>query len=168
MKPSSLTLATTVATIAFTVCAAAGGPATVTAAAKAAPTPAKPRAEKPGVTQQLQAVITKSEFTLPRKITEGRDPFFPNSSRPYATETVVKPTSDSSLPDHEFSLKGISGSPERPLAIINNTTFTTGEENDVIIKGKRVKIRCVEINMKAGTLLFEYGGLRRQLKLSSQ
>jgi hypothetical protein len=166
MKSSSITLATTVAAIAFAALTSVGGPATVTAAAKAAP--AKQRAEKPAVTQPLQAVITKSEFTLPRKMTEGRDPFFPNSSRPYATETAVKPTGDSSLPDHEFSLKGISGSPERPLAIINNTTFTTGEENDVIIKGKRVKIRCVEINMVAGTILFEYGGLRRQLKLSSQ
>lgn len=165
MKSSSLTLATTVAAITFTALAAVGGSPTVTAAAKAAP--AKPRVEKPGALQQAQAVVAKSEFTLPRKMTEGRDPFFPNSSRPYASETVAKPTGDSSLPDHEFSLKGISGSAERPLAIINNTTFTTGEENEVIIKGKRIKIRCAEINMTAGTVLFEYGGSRRQLKLSS-
>ncbi len=167
MKSSSLTLATTVAAITFTALAAVSGPATVTAAAKAAPAPAKQRAEKSGALQQAQDVVAKSEFTLPRKMTEGRDPFFPNSSRPYATETAVKPTGDSPMPDFEFALQGISGSTEQPLAIINNTTFTTGEENDVIIKGKRIKIRCAEINMTAGTVLFEYGGSRRQLKLSS-
>lgn len=168
MKSSSLFFATSVAAITFAALTVVGGPATVTAAAKAAPAAARQRAEKPGALQQAQGVIAKSEFTLPRKMTEGRDPFFPNSSRPYASEIVAKPMGDSALPEHEFSLKGISGSAERPLAIINNTTFTTGEENDVIIKGKRVKIRCVEINMVAGTILFEYGGSRRQLKLSSQ
>lgn len=168
MKSLSLTLVATIAVITFTALAAIGGPATVTAAAKAAPSPAKQRGEKPEALQQAQAVVTKSEFTLPRKMIEGRDPFFPNSSRPYASEIVVKPTGDSSLADHDFSLQGISGTLERPLAIINNNTFTTGEENEVIIKGKRIKIRCLEINMTTGTILFEYGGSRRQLKLSSQ
>ena len=163
MKSSSFAIATTVATIAFTTLVAAGGPTTITAAAKAAPT--KQHTEKPGA--MLKAESFKSEFTLPRKMNEGRDPFFPNSSRPYASETVAKPSSEASLPDYEFSLKGISGSPEQPLAIINNTTFTTGEENEVIIKGKRIRIRCYEINMAAGTVLFEYGGARRQLKLNS-
>jgi hypothetical protein len=164
MKSSSLAIATTVATIAFSALVAAGGPATVTAAAKAAPSPAKQHAEKSSAS--LKAESVKSEFTLPRKMTDGRDPFFPNSSRPYASETVSKPSSESSLPDYEFSLKGISGSAEQPLAIINNTTFTTGEENEVIIKGKRIRIRCYEINMTAGTVLFEYAGTRRQLKLN--
>jgi hypothetical protein len=165
MKSSSLVIATTVATIVFTTLVATGGPATVTAAAKAAPVPAKQHADKPSALVKAESV--RSEFSLPRKNTEGRDPFFPNSSRPYASETVAKPAGDSSLPDYEFSLKGISGSPEQPLAIINNTTFTTGEENEVIIKGKRIKIRCSEINMVAGTVLFEYAGSRRQLKLNS-
>jgi hypothetical protein len=166
MKSSSLTLATTVAAIAFTTLAAISGPPTITAAAKAAPTAAKQRAEKPGAASHAKAIVAKSEFILPRKTTDGRDPFFPNSPRPYASEIVAKPASDSSVLDNEFSLNGVSGSPERPLAIINNTTFTTGEENEVIIKGKRIKIRCVEINMTVGTVLFEYGGARRQLKLA--
>jgi hypothetical protein len=166
MKSPSLTIATTVAVIAFSALAVIGGSPTITAAAKAAPTATKQRGEKPGALNQAETIV-KSEFSVPRKMTEGRDPFFPNSSRPYVTETATKPTADSSLPEYEFSLKGISGSAERPLAIINNTTFTTGEENEVIIKGKRIKIRCYEINMTAGTVLFEYAGTRRQLKLSA-
>ena len=70
-----------------------------------------------------------------------------------------------SAPEVEFSLKGISGSAERPLAIINNTTFTTGEENEIIIKSKRFKVRCIEIDMSASSVLIEYAGSRRQLKL---
>ena len=30
-----------------------------------------------------------STFIIPRKTTEGRDPFFPNSSRVYSVDTVV-------------------------------------------------------------------------------
>jgi len=166
MKSSSLTIAIAITAIAFTTFFAVGGSSTITAAAKAAPTASNQRTEKPSVNPS-GSIVAKSEFVVPRKYTEGRDPFFPNSSRPYASETVVKTTSDTALPDYEFSLKGISGSSEQPLAIINNTTFTTGEENEVIIKGKRIRIRCVEINMIAGTVLFEYGGARRVLKLQS-
>jgi hypothetical protein len=165
MKSTPLAIATTVAAFAFTTLAAIAGSPTITAAAKAAPATTKQHADKP--VASLKAESVKSEFSLPRKITEGRDPFFPNSTRPYASETVAKPVGESSLPDFEFSLKGISGSAEQPLAIINNTTFTTGEENEVIIKGKRIRIRCYEINMAAGTVLFEYAGSRRQLKLNS-
>ncbi len=165
MKSSSLTIAAAVAAIAVTTVAAYGGSPTITAAAKAAS--AKQQVDKSPASQRAETAVAKSEFMLPRKVADGRDPFFPNSSRPYASETVAKPTGDSSLPEFEFSLKGISGTSEQPLAIINTTTFTTGEENEVIIKGKRIKIRCVEINMTAGTVLFEYGGSRRQLKLKS-
>lgn len=165
MKSSTHRLATTVAAIVFTALTAVGDSPTVTAAAKAAPT--KPRAEKSGALHPTEVIIAKSQFKLPDGPTEGRDPFFPDSSRPFVTETVPKPAGDTQLPDYEFLLKGISGSPERPLAIINTTTFTTGEENEVIIKSKRIKIRCIEINMTAGTVLFEYGGSRRVLKLSS-
>jgi hypothetical protein len=168
MKSLSLSLVTTVTAITFTALAAFGGPPIITAAAKVAPAPARQRSENPGALQQAQAVIAKSQFTLPHKVTDGRDPFFPNSSRPYASEMVAKPANESSLPEYEFLLKGISGSAEKPLAIINTTTFTTGEENEVIIKGKRIKIRCVEINMTVGTVLFEYAGTRRVLKLSSR
>jgi hypothetical protein len=167
MKSSTLNIAVAVAAIAVTTVAAYGGSPTITAAAKAAPAPNKQKVEKTAVAQPAEASIARSEFTLPSKVTQGRDPFFPNSSRPYVSETVVKNTNASSVPEVEFLLKGISGSVEQPLAIINTTTFTTGEENEVIIKSKRIKLRCVEINMTAGTVLIEYAGSRRALKLQS-
>lgn len=167
MKTFSFSIATAVAAIAFPTCVAFGGSSTITAAAKVVPAASTHRAVTPAVNPS-GSVTSKSEFVVPRGPTDGRDPFFPNSSRPYASEAVVKIKNDTALADFEFSLKGISGSAEQPLAIINNTTFTTGEENEVIIKSKRIKIRCIEINMTAGTVLYEYGGARRVLKLSSR
>ena len=104
MKSSSLTIAAAVAVIAITTVAAYGDSPTITAAAKTAP--AKQQVDKSPAAQRMETIVAKSEFMLPRKVAEGRDPFFPNSSRPYASETVAKPTSDSSLPEFEFSLKG--------------------------------------------------------------
>lgn len=165
MKYSSLKIAATVAAFAITTFVAFGDSPTITAVAKAAPVSSKQQAEKSSAAQRAQAVVAKSEFVMPRKVAEGRDPFFPNSSRPYVSETVAKPTGETSLPDVEFSLKGISGTVEQPLAIINTTTFTAGEENEIIFKTKRIKIRCVEINMTTGSVLIEYAGSRRMLKL---
>jgi hypothetical protein len=110
------------------------------------------------------ATATVSTFLLPRQVSEGRDPFFPNSSRVYGTDAIKVP--DAPKTEFDLSLKGISGSQEQPLAIINTTTFTTGESNEVITRTGRPKITCVEINMTAGTVLVQIGAERRELRLS--
>ena len=166
MKSFAIQITATVAAIAFTACAAHAAPPSITASAKAAPAPNRQKGEMAATAQRVEAAIARSEFSLPRKVAEGRDPFFPNSTRPYGAEATTKVVGESA-PEVEFSLKGISGTAEQPLAIINTTTFTTGEENEVIIKSKRIRIRCWEINMTAGTVLIEYAGTRRQLKLQS-
>ena len=168
MKSSLLKITTTVAAIAFTAIAASAAPSTITAAAKAAPAPNKQKKEMTATAQRVEAVVARSEFSLPRKVTEGRDPFFPNSTRPYGAGATTKAVGESSVSEVEFVLKGISGTAEQPLAIINTTTFTTGEENEIIIKSKRIKIRCIEINMTSGTVLIEHAGARRQLKLQTR
>jgi 2-methylaconitate cis-trans-isomerase PrpF len=106
----------------------------------------------------------QSVFVIPKKPTEGKDPFFPNATRVYASDTPVKMTSPV-VPVGDLSLKGISGTAAEPLAIINTTTFTTGEENDVITSAGRMRIRCVAINMGNGTVLVQAGGERRELRL---
>lgn len=65
----------------------------------------------------------------------------------------------------ELTLKGISGTAAEPLAIINTTTFTTGEELDVFTTAGRMRVRCLEINMVTGTALVQVGGDRRELRL---
>lgn len=106
----------------------------------------------------------QSVFLVPKKPAEGKDPFFPSSTRVYASE---KPATvpNRVVPVGDLSLKGISGTAAEPLAIINTTTFTTGEENDVITSAGRMRIRCVAINMGNGSVLVQAGGERRELRL---
>jgi hypothetical protein len=106
----------------------------------------------------------QSVFVMPKRATEGKDPFFPNATRVYNTDVAVKPkVRVASVGD--LSLKGISGTAAEPLAIINTTTFTTGEDNDVLTTAGRMRVRCVEINMVLGTVLVQVGGERRELRL---
>lgn len=108
----------------------------------------------------------QSVFVLPRNATEGKDPFFPNATRVYTSQAPAKtkvPVAPALVAD--LALKGISGTTEEPLAIINTTTFTTGEENEVITKAGRIRVRCVTINMGLGTALVQIGSERRELRL---
>lgn len=107
-----------------------------------------------------------SVFVIPRKMTEGKDPFFPNSTRVYG-ETSTKPVGATPIAA-DITLKGISGTAEQPLAIINTTTFTTGETSEVLLKNSRIKVQCLEINMAAGTVLLQIGAERRELRLAPQ
>jgi len=105
-----------------------------------------------------------SVFVLPKKPAEGKDPFFPSATRVYTSDSATKPK-DTIAPVGELSLKGISGTAVEPLAIINTTTFTVGEENEVITTTGRVRVRCIAINMTLGTAIVQVAGERRELRL---
>ena len=106
----------------------------------------------------------QSVFVVPKTSSEGKDPFFPSSSRVYTANNPV-PQKTPVAPVGELALKGISGTASEPLAIINTTTFTTGEESDVFTNAGRMRVRCVEISMAKGTVLVQMGGERRELRL---
>ncbi|MGC3957231.1 MAG: hypothetical protein QM813_04465 [Verrucomicrobiota bacterium] len=125
---------------------------------------ASPAVAAPAVAVPLAPPL--STFAVPRKATDGRDPFFPNSSRVYGTEAA--PTNRAPAIVADLILKGISGTTEQPLAIINTTTFTAGESNEVLLKNGRIRIQCVEINMTAGTVLLQVGSERRELRLGQK
>ena len=83
-----------------------------------------------------------SVFILPRSPKEGRDPFFPESTRTMElTPAAVHTVEISSL-----KVPGISGPPGHLLAIINNHTFAVGDEGEVLTPTGRVNLRCLEIN----------------------
>jgi hypothetical protein len=87
----------------------------------------------------------KSVFVIPGTPQEGKDPFFPLSTR---LRPMVRPPGTNPAPVvviAELELKGISGIATHRLAIINNRTFETGEEGDVICNGARVHVKCGEI-----------------------
>ena len=97
-----------------------------------------------------------SVFVYPNNTSEGRDPFFPASSRAYASspETLAHTPSLTDL-----VVKTIVGTPPRVFAIVNNHTFAPGDEGDVSLKdGRRLHIRVLDINPKAGTVTVEASG----------
>jgi hypothetical protein len=86
--------------------------------------------------------IPLSVFTQPTSPKEGRDPFFPSSTRLFASSVIPKSKSNdlSSL-----VIRGKSGSSDHPLVIINDVTFAVGDERDVITPQGRVRIHCLQI-----------------------
>jgi hypothetical protein len=133
--------------------------ATMTNSPAATPVPAKSAPAAAVILPPPQSV-----FVVPKTPTEGKDPFFPSSSRVYTADNPVR-QKDPVASVGDLALKGISGTAAEPLAIINSTTFTTGEESDVITAAGRMRVRCLEINMVKGTVLVQMGGERRELRL---
>ena len=109
-----------------------------------------------------QAEIPKSVFIIPTTPQEGKDPFFPQSKRLFAS-AVVRTNLPPSVPGAGLYLNGISGSPERRLAIVNNQTFAANEEGDVPTNRGRAHIRCLEV--KADSVVIQVGGEKRELHL---
>jgi hypothetical protein len=109
--------------------------------------------------------IPQSVFINPTNQQEGRDPFYPRSTRPYGSSVVSRTNQVAVVPSVDLHLKGFSGPPSHRLAIINNHTFETGEEGEVITTAGRMRIRCLEI--KDDSVVIQIGGERRTLRFRS-
>jgi hypothetical protein len=125
----------------------------------AAPAPAPTNAPP------AQLEIPKSVFIIPTAPQEGKDPFFPRSTRLWASVVVKTDSPQQPAPAVavELKLNGISGTAARRLAIINNRTFEAGEEGIVSTASSPVRIRCLEI--KDDSVLVQIGGEQRKLHL---
>ena len=128
-------------------------------AAPPARTPAATPA--PAATPQEPQVV-KSVFV--DRPNFGRDPFFPNSLRrgKVVQDTVVEPVANF----NNIVLKGISGTAEKRLAIINNKTFEAGEDGELRISGHPTKIKLVEVREKS--VVISINGVTRELFLGSK
>lgn len=98
--------------------------------------------ESPGADGDKQVNAQGSTFAMPRTLNEGRDPFYPSSTRVIA---MSQPVQKKSAGPATLELKGISGTADRPLAIINNQTMAVGEELNVTTPQGRVKVMCLAI-----------------------
>ena len=110
-------------------------------------------------TAPAKPVPPRSVFVMPASVRDGRDPFFPESTRPYEEAVTTK----SALDPNVFVVKGISVERGHAMAIINNHTFAVGDEGDVLTGGKRVHIHLVEI--RGGIVVIEVNGTRRELTI---
>lgn len=121
------------------------------ASVKAAPVPPPPG----------PATNTLSVFVLPANPKEGRDPFYPASSRPYQS-AVVPSAKSTELNLDLLVLQGISGQPPQRLAIINKRTFAVGDDAEVSTSQGRLHIHCLEINDNSAVI--EVNGQRHELR----
>ncbi len=109
----------------------------------------------------------QSVFIYPSSPEEGRDPFFPDSLRPYANNPALtnKPAPAITV---SLALKAILGEGTNIFAIVNNHTFAPGEEGDVLDSdGQRTHIRLLTINPQTQTALVEAGGRNFELHLQT-
>jgi hypothetical protein len=110
----------------------------------------------------VKPALPVSTFTMPSGPREGRDPFFPESTRPYE-ENKPTPTG-STLASDSFSVKGLSVEHGHPMVIINNHTFAVGDEGDVLTSAGHVHLRLVQI--QGNTAIIQANGLRRELPIT--
>lgn len=113
---------------------------------------------EPAKAATAPAAAPKSVFVMPVSPREGRDPFFPESTRPYEE---AKPAN--SVDESSFVVKGLSVEHGHAMVIINNHTFAVGDEGDVLTSAGRVHLQLVAI--RPTTAVIEVNGLRREINM---
>jgi hypothetical protein len=154
MNPRSTTSRCRITTLAFAlsvaaVCTASAPPQNMSA----------PAAKEPQAAQTNN--VPESVFLIPSNRSEGRDPFFPHSTRPLSGAVVAKATAP--VAPINLELKALFGTPDRRMAMINNRNFEIGEEQEIPTPGGRVRVRCLEIH--EDSVVIEASGVRRILRL---
>jgi hypothetical protein len=127
--------------------------------AHAAPNSSNPLNSAGALTNKIH--IPVSIFVISTNSSEGRDPFYPESTRFYGGGTNSTPTHE--IGAAVLTLQGISGTTNRRLAIVNGRTLAEGEETELLVNGKRLKLRCIEIKNDSASVELE--GVRRELKM---
>ena len=145
----------------FTIVLCLGAVAALSVAvAQSAPAPKAPAAapEPPPV--------PKSVFDIPAKAGVARDPFNPTSIIPAEVAKVQTSTNAHPASLGCLVLKGLSGPPSNPLAMINGRTMARGEDAEINTTDcGRLLVHCVDITTNSA--IIEVGGERRELRLRS-
>jgi hypothetical protein len=101
-------------------------------------------------------------------LVQGRDPFFPDSTRVAVTRLPANGTNQAGHANGllaQLVLKGVSVGKERRLALINNATFAPGEKAVVRVNNQAVMVQCLEIRDDAVLVCLEGGKEVRTLQL---
>jgi len=98
----------------------------------------------PGNAPSLAPIVPKSVFAY--QPADGKDPFFPETTRwkKAAPSAPGQPAASRGFLDL-LSLKGISITSSRRLALINSVTFAPGEKAALRVNSLSNVIECVEI-----------------------
>ena len=131
------------------------------ALAQPATPPAKPAPPDPSPALQ-EIVFVKSAFA--DEPGAGNDPFFPKSTRRNKRAPDAAQVTPIRILNSLF-LKGISGTKDRKLALINNRTFEVGEIGEFREGNQAIKIHVVEITEKSVFFTTEGSNDRKELCL---
>jgi len=137
------------------------------ATVNSAPVDKAPGAAPKTPAPEAEPAIPKSEFTIPSTSGVARDPFFPSR---IIQAQAAKPTTTTNAAPRTVSLsclvlKGLSGTPSNPLAIVNGRTMARGEDAEIVTDCGRLLVHCVDITTNSA--IVEVGGERRELRLRS-
>lgn len=118
---------------------------------------------KPAAAPAAKPEPTRSTFTQPKQFSEGRDPFFPESTRVFQAVLLESPNR-SKVEISSLSVKGYYRDAKTAYVIINNHTFTAGDEGDVLTTGGRIHLKCVDV--LANAVVIEFNGSLHQLPIN--
>jgi len=104
-----------------------------------------------------------SAFVLPSNPQQGRDPFYPESTRPYVVSAA---STNNIVPVAALIIRGFSGTAENRTVIINNHSFGVGDEGDVLTAAGRVHVRCLAI--KANGVVIEANHQLQELDFTTE
>jgi hypothetical protein len=101
----------------------------------------------------------RSTFTLPTNQHEGRDPFWPESTRVWdSTIAVAHAAEPTTLKVDGYSI--VNG---RPIVIINKVSFLAGDEADLPSpSGGHTHVHCIDI--QSDHVIVEVNGMRREIR----
>ncbi len=121
---------------------------------------------EPAKTAPAKTGPVKSVFVMPASPREGRDPFFPESTRVYERTAAVAAVAAAAAPVKgaeitSLKVKGYSVMNGQAMVIINNHAFMVNDEGDVLTLAGRVHIRCMEI--RPGLAVIQANGQRIDL-----
>lgn len=109
--------------------------------------------------------VPTSQFVIPTTVAEGRNPFFPDSLVALKAAASTSTNATTKAAPAMLDLKGISGTPTKRFALINNRTFEEGEEADVTVGAGRSKVHINCIRIREESVTVEADGVRMELKL---
>jgi len=104
---------------------------------------AKPNAKPSSTTNAVPLEVPFPQAVFEYGGKAVKDPFFPLSTR--TPHLAAQPVTELAITPSTFKLKGLSGTLDNPLALINNRTVTTGERTEVTTATGKYKIHCLEI-----------------------
>jgi len=141
----------------------------------------KNKAAVPGTTNRAPALVHVAHSQFSTNVNEGRDPFFPDSTRrlPKVVRNVIaaQPVRPAAPPSDLLKLTGLWTSKNRSLALINKTPLGPGEAANITVtvlggqsqpESHKLLVRCLEVRSNSVVISVEGEPGTKELVLQSR